>query len=306
MGGSDTTVSAIAISPAHRSASERARRKQRIVLGLTHVVVLVFGLAFSFPLFWTVSSSLQTWQELRSYTPHLIPSVPQWGNYPRLFAIQPMARWLLNSFMVIAAALPGQILSATMTAYAFARFRYPGRDIWFIIMLGTMMIPSQVLLIPQYLLFNQFGWINTYYPLTVPSWLGGGAFTIFLLRQFIMSIPRDLDEAALMDGAGPFRILWQVLVPLMQPALTTVAVLGFLGTWNDFFGPFIYLNRARLFTAAVGLQFLTAAERIETTGEPRDHLLMAAATVMTLPVLTLFVFAQRHFVQGVVLSGIKM
>jgi len=291
---------------ASRSASEQARRRRRITRLLTYALLITCGLIFAFPLFWTLSSSLQTWQELRSYKPHLIPAVPQWGNYPHLFQIQPMARWMLNSFMIIFLSLPGGILSATMTAYAFARFRYPGRDVWFIIMLGTMMIPSQVLLIPQYLLFFKFGWINTYYPLTVPSWLGGGAFTIFLLRQFIMSIPRDLDEAAIMDGAGPIRILWQILVPLMKPALTTVAVLGFLGTWNDFFGPFIYLNKAKLFTAAVGLQFLTAAEMIETTREPRDHLLMAAAAVMSLPVILLFILAQRYFVQGVVLSGIKM
>jgi multiple sugar transport system permease protein len=299
-------ASATAPTSGYRSASEQARLRRRLMLILTYVVLVLSSLLFAFPLFWTVSSSLQTWQELRSYRPHLLPAIPQWINYPHLFAIQPMARWLLNSFVIIALSLPGGILSATMTAYAFARFRYPGRETWFIIMLGTMMIPSQVLLIPQYLLFFKFGWINTYYPLTVPSWFGGGAFTIFLLRQFIMSIPRDLDEAALMDGAGPIRILWQVLVPLMQPAITTVAVLGFLSTWNDFFGPFIYLNKAQMFTAAVGLQFLTAAERIESTGEPRDHLLMAAAAVMSLPVVLLFIFAQRYFVQGVVLSGIKM
>jgi len=306
MEGNNTMFSATAPLSVRGSTSERARLRQRMVRILTYAVLTVLGLLFAFPLFWTLSSSLQTWQELRSYRPHLVPAIPQWQNYPHLFAIQPMARWLLNSFVIIALSLPGAILSATMTAYAFARFRYPGRDVWFLIMLGTMMIPSQVLLIPQYLLFFKFGWINTYYPLTVPSWLGGGAFTIFLLRQFIMSIPRDLDEAALMDGAGPIRILWQVLMPLMQPALTTVAVLGFLGTWNDFFGPFIYLNKSKLFTAAVGLQFLTAAERIETTGEPRDHLLMAAAAVMSLPVVLLFIFAQRYFVQGVVLSGLKM
>jgi multiple sugar transport system permease protein len=277
-----------------------------MVRSVTYVLLAVFGLGFAFPLLWTLSSSLQTWQELRSYTPHLLPAVPQWGNYPHLFRIQPMARWMANSFLVIALSLPGAILSATMTAYAFARFRYPGRDVWFLIMLGTMMIPAQVLMIPQYLLFHRFGWINTYYPLTVPSWLGGGAFTIFLLRQFIMSIPRDLDEAAVIDGAGPIRILWQVLAPVMKPALTTVAVLGFLGTWNDFFGPFIYLNDAKLFTAAVGLQFLSTAEMIESTREPRDHLLMAAAAVMSLPVILLFIMAQRYFVQGVVLTGIKM
>ena len=171
-------------------------------------------------------------------------------------------------------------------------------------MLGTLMIPSQVTLIPQYVLFFNLRLINTYVPLTIVAWLGGGAFMIFLLRQFIMSIPRDLDEAALMDGASPFRILWGVLLPLMKPALTTVAILQFLGDWNEFFAPFIYLSRVDLFTAAVGLRFFQNIP-LETT-DPRDHLLMAAASVMTIPVITLFAVAQRYFIQGVVLSGLKI
>jgi multiple sugar transport system permease protein len=171
-------------------------------------------------------------------------------------------------------------------------------------MLGTMMIPRTVILIPQYLLFFKLRWINTYVPLTIGAWLGGGAFMIFLLRQFIMSIPRDLDEAAIIDGAGPIRILWSIIMPLMKPALTTVAILTFLGDWNDFFGPFIYLNRQELFTAAVGLRFFQFIPL--ETADPRDHLLMAAAAVMTVPVITLFAFAQRYFISGVVLTGLKI
>ena len=284
--------------------SETHRRKKRLGNIIRYVVLTIVGLMFAFPLFWTMSSSLQTWQELRSFEPHLFPEVAQWNNYVDLFTAVPYARWLFNSFLIVMITIPGTVLTATVTAYAFARFDFIGKNVWFIILLGTMMIPRTVILIPQYLLFFKLGWINTYIPLTIGSWLGGGAFMIFLLRQFIMTIPRDLDEAAIIDGAGPFRILWNVIMPLMRPALTTVAILTFLGDWNDFFGPFIYLNRQELFTAAVGLRFFQFIP-LETT-DPRDHLLMAAAAVMTIPVVILFIVAQRYFISGVVMTGLKI
>ena len=285
-------------------ASSRAWRNQRARKLFIYTTLTIFGLFFAFPLFWTVSSSLQTWQELRSYTPHLLPEVPQWSNYADVFRLVPFARWVLNSFTIVFITIPGTIFTATMTAYAFARFNFFGKNIWFILLLSTMMIPAIVTFIPQYLLFFNLKLIDTYVPLTIGAWLGGGAFMIFLLRQFIMSIPRDLDEAATIDGAGPFRILWSVLVPLMKPALTTVAILQFLTDWNDFFGPFIYLNTMTRYTAAVGLRtFQNMA--LETT-DPRDHLLMAGAAIMTIPVLVLFAVAQRYFVSGVVLSGLKV
>ena len=166
------------------------------------------------------------------------------------------------------------------------------------------MIPTQVTLIPQYIFFFKLKLINTYVPLTIGAWLGGGAFMIFLLRQFIMSIPRDLDEAAVIDGASPITVLWKVLLPLMKPALTTVAILEFMNVWNEFFAPFIYLNRMELYPAAVGMRIFQGIP-LENT-EPRDHLLMAAAATMTLPVILLFIVAQRYFIQGVVLSGLKI
>ncbi|MCY3659048.1 MAG: carbohydrate ABC transporter permease [Caldilineaceae bacterium] len=298
-----TTSSMQQSLPLQTELVRRARQRR-----FWHVVRYLFlvgsGLMFAFPLFWTVSSSLQTWQELRSFEPHLLPSVPQWTNYADVFAAVPYARWLGNSFLIVAITIPGTVLTATFTAYAFARFDFHGRDLWFILMLSTMMIPRVVTFIPQYLLFFKIGLINTYIPLTIGAWLGGGAFMIFLLRQFIMSIPRDLDEAALMDGASPFRILFSIITPLMKPALTTVAILTFLGDWNDFFGPFIYLNKPALFTAAVGLRTFQYIP-LETT-DPRDHLLMAAAAIMTIPMIVLFIGAQRYFISGVVLTGLKL
>jgi len=297
-----STLQKVAALDYQTSASIRRRRLTGKII--TYVVLTIAGLIFAFPLFWTMSSSLQTWQELRSFKPHLLPAVPQWHNYVEVFTVVPYARWMFNSFLIVLITIPGTILTATLTAYAFARFDFIGKNVWFTLMLGTMMIPRTVTLIPQYLLFFNLGLINTYVPLTIGSWLGGGAFMIFLLRQFIMSIPHDLDEAAIIDGAGPFRVLWSVLMPLMRPALTTVAILTFLGEWNDFFGPFIYLNRMELFTAAVGLRFFQYLP-LEGT-DPRDHLLMAAAAIMTIPVLILFAAAQRYFVSGVVMTGLKV
>ena len=287
-----------------RTQSESSRRQRSFRKILTYLLLTVAGLIFAFPLYWTVSSSLQTWQELRSFTPHLWPSAPQWSNYPEVFQVVPFARWLANSFFIVAVTIPGTLITGTLTAYAFARFEFVGKNVWFVLMLGTMMIPTTVTLIPQYLLWFRLGFINTYVPLTILSWLGGSAFMIFLLRQFILGIPRDLDEAATIDGAGPFRILWAIIVPLMKPALTTVAILQFLNDWNEFFGPFIYLNRIELFTAAVGLRFFQYIP-LETS-DPRDHLLMVAAAVMTIPVVALFAAAQRYFIAGVTLSGLKV
>lgn len=284
--------------------SKKAKRRASMRPILLHTILIITGIMFAFPLFWTVSSSLQTWQELRSFTPHLLPQDPQWGNYAKVFSAVPYARWMLNSFLIIAITIPGTVITSSLTAYAFARFDFKFKDLWFILMLGTMMIPTQVTLIPQYVLFFKLKLVNTYVPLTIGAWLGGSAFMIFLLRQFIMSIPRDLDEAAIIDGANPLRVLWSVLMPLMKPALTTVAILQFLNDWNEFFAPFIYLSRINLFTAAVGLRFFQNLP-LETT-EPRDHLLMAAAATMTAPVLILFALAQRYFIQGVVLSGLKI
>lgn len=299
---SASTIAGVTTVDFQTSQTIRQRRTARKIV--TYILLTLAGLMFAFPLYWTASSSLQTWQELRSFTPHFYPTNPQWSNYGDVFDAAPFGRWMLNSFFIVVLTIPGTIITGTMTAYAFARFDFFGKNVWFILMLGTMMIPGTVTLIPQYLLWFKLKMINTYVPLTIGAWLGGGAFMIFLLRQFIMSIPRDLDEAALIDGANPFQILWKVLVPLMKPALTTVAILQFLGDWNDFFGPFIYLNRQSLYTASVGMRYFQYIPM--ETNDPRDHLLMAAAAMMTLPVIVLFAFAQRYFISGVVLSGLKI
>ncbi|NJN83893.1 MAG: carbohydrate ABC transporter permease [Caldilineaceae bacterium] len=186
-----------------RTTSDSVRKQRRVRKTITYIALTITGLIFAFPLYWTASSSLQTWQELRSFTPHLVPASPQWQNYVDVFTTVPFARWMANSFLIVAITIPGTIITSTLTAYSFARFNFVGKNVWFILMLGTMMIPATVTLIPQYLLWFKLGFINTYVPLTIGSWLGGSAFMIFLLRQFILTIPRDLDEAATMTAPAP-------------------------------------------------------------------------------------------------------
>ncbi|MCB0092771.1 MAG: carbohydrate ABC transporter permease, partial [Caldilineaceae bacterium] len=199
----------------------------------------------------------------------------------------------------------GSVLSASIVAYSFARFRYPGRNLLFMITLSTMMLPVEVTLIPLYLMFSKIGWMDTYKPLIVPSFFGGGAFLIFLLRQFFLTIPLDLDEAARLDGASYMRIFWQILMPLSVPAVATAAVLTFMGQWNAFMHPFIFLNTKAKYTVAVGIRYFQAVAGSSEVMEPTEHLLMAATIMMTAPIIIMFFLAQRYLVQGIVMSGIK-
>ena len=262
--------------------------------GVLYAIAAVLGVIFMFPFFWTVMSSLKTIQEISKFPPVWIPEVLQWGNYARTLTIVPFMLWTYNSFFVVTLSTLGTVLSASLVAYSFARFRYRGRDVIFMITLGTMMLPAQVTLIPQFILFHKLGWINTLYPLWLPAWFGGGAFAIFLLRQFILSLPKDLDEAALIDGASYFRIFWQILLPLCKAVVATIAVISFIGSWNDFVNPLIYLQLPEKFTLAVGLNYFK--NQPEMGGEPTQHLLMAASVMVIIPVILLFFATQRYFV----------
>lgn len=267
------------------------------------VLLVVLAVMFIFPFLWTVTSSLKQPYEIFNFPPTLFPAVPQWQNYVTVFTIAPFFHWIVNSVFVVVVGTLGVVLSSSIVAYSFARFKYRGRDLIFIITLGTMMLPAQITLIPQYVLFSRMGWINTLYPLWVPAWFGGGAFFIFLLRQFFMTIPRELDEAALIDGAGYFRIFWAILMPLCVPALATVMIISFIGIWGDFLSALIYLNSPDEFTVAMGLYFFKNDP--DLGGIPTQHLLMAASVITVIPCLVLFFLAQRYFIQGVVLAGIK-
>lgn len=223
----------------------------------------------------------------------------KWGNYPDALKFMNFVGCLRNTITITFFALFGQIMSASIVAFGFARMRFPGRDVLFIVLLATIMLPPQVTLIPIFKIFTTLGWYDTFYPLTVPAFFGGGVFAIFLLRQYYMTIPIEMDEAAKIDGASTFRIFTQVILPQAKPALGTVAILSFMGHWNDFLGPLIYLSDPTKRTLALALWSFQGEHAVEW------HLLMAAATVVMLPLLVIFFCAQRYFIQGVVISGVK-
>ena len=279
--------------------------RNQVWRSLLYATVSLLGVLFMFPFFWTLMSSLKTVPEMYAFPPAWVPARPQFSNYLRITEVVPYGPWLLNTIVLVSLTTSGTVLTSSMVGFAFSRFEFRGRDILFLLTLGTMMIPSQVTLIPQYILFHRLRWLNTTRPLWVPSWFGGGAFSIFLVRQFVSTIPPELDEAAVIDGAGYFRIFWQIIAPLCRPALATIAVITFIGVWNDFMGPLIYLTSKSKFTIALGLQFFKQGGGQGQEGEPLQHILMAATVVTVLPCLVLFFSVQRFFVRGIVLSGIK-
>jgi multiple sugar transport system permease protein len=286
-----------------RSVSHGRRLTDQLGTILFYIVALALSVIFVFPFFWAISSSLKSISEINTFPPAILPAVPQWSNYAEVFARQPYELWVKNSMIVVVLSTVGALVSSSVVAYSFARFKWRGRDTLFVITLGTMMLPVQVTLIPQFILFHELGLVNTLGPLWIPAWFGGGGFSIFLLRQFFMTIPRDLDEAATADGANPFQIYWSILLPLLKPALSALAILWFISGWNDFIGPVVYLNTPDLFTVAIGL---SAFQKIPGGGgQLLEHILMAASVMAIVPPVAIFLAAQRYFVQGVVLTGIK-
>ena len=252
-------------------------------------------------MFWAVSTSLKEAHEVRTFPPVWLPMPPHWENYPAIWASPLFARWYWNSTFLTVIATVGTVLSSAFGGYAFARFRFPGRNALFSLTVATILLPGYVLLIPNYLLYWKLGWLNTFLPLTVPHWFGS-AFFIFLFRQFFLTIPIDLDEAARIDGASFPRIFWSIVLPLSGPVFATAAIIDGIAQWNSFLRPLIVLNHLESFPLAVGIRYLRA-----NPGEslPRDHLLMAASLLMTLPVIVVYFLGQRYLVRGIATSGIK-
>jgi multiple sugar transport system permease protein len=280
-----------------------ANRWMRLRQRATHALVLALltagALVMSVPFYWLVSSSLKSPTKIWLFPPQWIPDPVVWQNYVDALTASPFHLYLLNTLIIVVFSEAGVLLTASMAAYSFARLRFRGRDLLFTILLSSMMLPWAVTMIPRYILFKNLGWLDTFLPLIVPDWFGGGAFNIFLLRQFFRTIPRDFTDAARIDGAGEFGIYWRVVLPLIKPALTAVAIFTFLHHWNDFMAPLIYLTSPGNYTISLGL---ASFRGLYTT---QWHYLMAASTATILPVLILFFVAQRYFIQGIVLSGIK-
>ena len=282
-------------SPKMRSS----KQQDRLWRGLVWFVLLVGAVIFFVPFLWMVSSSLKQEQQVFQYPPQFIPDPVMWSNYVESLTYKPFGLYLTNTLFIVVVNEIAILLAASFCAYGFARIQFPGRDFWFSVVLATLMVPSIVLIIPQFIMFTRLGWIDTYKPLTIPFFFGGGGFNIFLLRQFFRSIPADLADAARIDGCNEFGIYWRIMMPLAKPALATIAIFTFLGTWNDFLGPLLYLKSPELYTVSIGLAGFRSVMRT------RWDLLMAASTAMVLPVVVLFFFTQRYFIQGATLSGLK-
>ena len=276
-----------------RSGRARLSALSAYLLLLTGSVVMLI------PLVWLVRSSFMGLGQIFIFPPEWIPDPWHWDNYPRALTTIPFVRYFFNTLFILVPTVIGTLITASLAAFGFSRLQWPGRDWVFGVLLSALMLPYAVTLIPTFLLWARIGLINTYWPLVLPDWFGGTIFYVFLLRQFFLTLPKELDEAAIIDGANPLQVLRHVVVPLSRPALITVAIFSALFEWNDFLGPLIYLNDSRQFTLALGLAEFTGLYTSQW------HLLMAASTVVIAPVLVLFLFAQRYFIEGITLTGIK-
>jgi len=263
------------------------------------IVVSCIGLAVLFPFFWMIRSSLMSNIEIYKYPPQLLPHAWRFENYPTTLRAFPFLRYILNTLTITVPAIFGTLLTASIAAYAFARLDFPLKKMWFTLVIGSMLMPTAVTIIPIFIAWSSIGLSNSYVPLIVPAFLGGGAFNIFLVRQFLMTIPRDLDEAATIDGAGHVRILFRVLVPLIKPVLISVGLFAFITYWNDVLGPLIYVSRTEMNTISQGLANFKSGFGVDWKA------IMAACTVAITPCVTLYFIGQKYFIEGIVLSGLK-
>jgi len=265
---------------------------------LIYLLLAIGALVFLLPFFWMISASLKTPSEIYIFPPKWLPEKPMVINYLEAWKRAPFSRFMINTLVVAISVILGQLVTSILAGYAFARLRFPGREILFFIFLTTMMIPSQIRLVPLYLIIKNLHWLDTFYALIIPNWVN--VFNIFLLRQFFNTIPKELEEAAQVDGAGYIFILWRIILPLSIPALATVIILTFLFHWNSFFWPLIVISSETKQLIQVGLQYFSSAYGTEI------NLQMAASVFTIIPVIILFVLAQKEFIQGITTSGMKL
>ncbi|KSU84188.1 carbohydrate ABC transporter membrane protein 2, CUT1 family (TC 3.A.1.1.-) [Fictibacillus enclensis] len=279
----------------YETMSFRRKMKKSFVLFL----LILGSIVILSPVWWMISTSLKTPGEIAQYPPSFMPESFQWSNYVKAWQTAPFTRWALNTIFITVCVVIGNVVVNSFVAYGFAKIRFRGKNLLFTLVLSTMLIPGFVMMIPQYMLFSKLHWINTYLPLIVPAFFGN-AFFIFLLRQFFKTIPDEMIEAAKIDGANHFQIWWKLAMPLMKPAVITVAILSFNGAWNDFLGPLLYINDEKLYTLQIGLQ------TFKGTVQTQWHYLMSASVLVLLPVILIFFFFQRYFIEGSnITSGTK-
>lgn len=279
---------------------QRISKSWSMILGqfLLYAVLIMGAIVMLFPFLWMVLLSLQSIEQFETYPPTIVPNPWMFSNYPEALTTFPFLRYLRNTAVITFSSLLGTILSSTLVAYAFARLRWPGRDIMFVIMLATMMLPNQVKLIPVYIIWRSLGAIDTYWPLIAPSFFGSAQF-IFLARQYFMSIPVEIEDAARIDGASFFEIWWRIMIPLAIPLILTISLFSIVSNWNAFFIPLIYLNSIEKYTLQLGLMYFNQQYRVNYP------MMMAASVVIVMPVVIIFLFGQRYFIGSIVLSGLK-
>jgi multiple sugar transport system permease protein len=279
-------------------------RNRRVTHALSnavlYLIIIAGGVILILPFFWMVTSGLKDSKHIFLFPPQFIPNPAHWENfYLGWTKYANFTLYLRNTLIIVTNNVIGNLFSCVLAAYGFSRLKARGKEFWFLLVLGTMMIPMWVTLVPQYVLFSKLKWTNSFLPLTIPAWFGW-PFFIFLLRQFFMTIPKDLDDAARIDGCNTWEILRYILLPLSGPALATVAVFAFIGNWNNFLAPLIYLRDTDLYTLAIGLQRFSG-----THGNVQYHYMMAVSTLVVIPIVAVFFLAQSLFVKGIVMTGIK-
>lgn len=261
-----------------------------------HAGLIAGSVIMVLPFVWMISTSLKAPHEVFTYPPVWIPDPPVWDNYRQAVSVMPFGRFYLNSLIVAVGVTVLQLLTSSLAAFAFARLRFRGREVIFLLYLATLMIPFQVTMIPNFILMRFFGWFDSYQALILPP--AFSAFSTFLMRQFFLGIPRELDDAARLDGASSFRIWWQIIVPLSSPVIAALTIFTFLNSWNDFLWPLVITNSLEMRTLPVGLTAFQGQYKVEW------HLLMAGSVIAILPVLVVYVIGQKSFVQGITLSGL--
>lgn len=296
---SQPPVASLSRAPAHPRRTSRWRSGEFWWRVFIWVLLVAGSVVMIVPFLWLLTSSFKPEMDIFVFPPKWIPDPWRPQNYVDALTYKPFNIYITNTLIIVVLNMVAVIVTSSMCAYGFARIKFWGRDFWFVLVLSTMMVPYFVLMVPQFVIFSRLGWIDSFKPLVIPIFFGGGAFNIFLLRQFFRTLPEELADAARIDGCSEFRIYWNIMLPLAKPALAAVAIFTFLNGWNDFIGPLLYLNSPEKFTVAIGLATFRSVMRT------RYDLLMAASAAMILPIVVLFFFAQRYFIQGVVLSGLK-
>jgi ABC-type glycerol-3-phosphate transport system permease component len=276
-----------------------------IVEIVKYVILLTLAASFVLPFYWMASSALKDDSQVYTVPPIWIPNPAHWNNFYDAWHVRPFSAFSINTIFYYAIpATLGTVFSSAFVAYGFSRIKWPGRDALFFICIMTMMVPFFVLMVPLFIIFKQLGWINSYRPLVIPAFFGN-AFNIFMLRQFFLTIPEELSDAARIDGCSEFGILGRIILPLARPALTVVALFAFIGSWNDYLGPLIYINKVSMYPISLGIQELQRSVMSTGTNPMVYPHLMAASTLITLPIVIFFFFAQRTFIEGIALTGIK-